>query len=150
MKLSDEIYLVIRKDLVYKKSASSPGFKTLEEIKKVIVDKDLFMMIKKQVENAFDFKTALANGIYMLDKKGNKINRIRRIRCKESMKYETAVKIHEHSFKSAKEYKRQTLAKNGENALCLYYQKGKEKAMNILSISQVAELKFRNDKQFFS
>ena len=150
MKLSDEIYLVIRKDLVYKKNASSPGFKTLEEIKKVIVDQNLFMMIKRQVETASDFKTALDNGIYMIDKKGKKINKIRHIRCKESMKYETAIKVHEHSFKSTKEYKRQTLAKNGENTLCLYYQKGKDRAINILSIGQVAELKFKNDLQFFN
>lgn len=106
-------------------------------------------MIKKQVEEAPDFKTALINGIYMIDKKGNRVNKIRRIRCKESMKYETAIKVHTHSFKSDKEYKRFTLAKNGENALCLFYKNEKAKAINILSISQVAELKFRKDQQYF-
>lgn len=149
MILEEEPILVIRKDLVYKKDANSPGFKTLEEIEKAIVDKDLFQMIKTQVEEAPDFKTALNNGIYMFDKKGNKVNRIRRIRCKESMKYETAIKVHTHSFKSDKEYKQFTLAKNGENALCLFYKNDNAKAMNILSISQVAELKFKNDKQYF-
>src|SRR5690606_21032307 len=100
MILEETPILVIRKDLVYKKDANSPGFKTLEEIEKVIVDNDLFQMIKKQVEEAPDFKTALTNGVYMIDRKGNKVNRIRRIRCKESMKYSTAVKVHTHSFKS--------------------------------------------------
>src|SRR5690606_35829844 len=149
MILEEDPILVIRKDLVYKKDANSPGFKTLEEIEKVIVDKDLFQMIKKQVEGASDFKTVLNNGIYMFDRKGNKVNQIRRIRCKESMKYDTAVKVHTHSFKSDKEYKQFTLAKNGENALCLFYKNDNSKAMNILSISQVAEQKFQKDQQYF-
>lgn len=149
MILEETPILVIRKDLVYKKDANSPGFKTLEEIEKVIVDKDLFQMIKKQVEEAPDFKTALTNGVYMIDRKGNKVNRIRRIRCKESMKYDTAIKVHPHNFISDKEYKHFTLAKNGENALCLFYMNDRAKAMNILSISQVAELKFQRDQQYF-
>jgi CRISPR-associated endonuclease Csn1 len=149
MILDEEPILVIRKDLVYKKDANSPGFKTLEEIEKAIVDKDLFEKIKLQVEAAPDFKTALEKGVFMLDKKGNKINRIRRIRCKESMKYSTAVKVHTHAFQSEKEYKRFTLAKNGENALCLFYKNEQGKGMNILSIGQVARVKFRNNLQYF-
>lgn len=149
MILEETPILVIRKDLVYKKDANSPGFKTLEEIEKVIVDKDLLQMIKKQVEEAPDFKTALTNGIYMIDRNGNKVNKIRRIRCRESMKFDTAIKVHTHSFKSDKEYKQFTLAKNGENALCLFYKNEKVKAINILSISQVAELKYRKDRQYF-
>lgn len=141
--------LVIRKDLVYKKDTEPSGFKTLDEIEKVIVDKDLFQMIKKQVDSASDFKTALDEGIYMIGKDGTRVNKIRRIRCKEIMKFDTAVKVHTHSFKSDKDYKRFTLAKNGENALCLFYKKDNTKAMNILAISQVAELKFQNDKQYF-
>jgi CRISPR-associated endonuclease Csn1 len=149
MVLQENPVLVIRKELAYKKNADSPGFKTLEEIEKAIVDKDLFQIIKKQVEEYSDFKTALTEGIYMLDRKGNKVNRIRHIRCKEIMKYETAMKVHTHSFKSEKEYKQKTLAKNGENALCLFYKSDKGKAMNILTISQVAELKYKNDRRFF-
>lgn len=150
MILEETPVLVIRKDLVYKKDESAPGFKTLEEIEKVIVDKDLLQMIKVQVKNAPDFKTALTNGVYMLDRNGNRVNRIRRIRCIETaIKFETAVKVHTHSFKSDKEYKHFTLAKNGENALCLFYKNNETKTINILSISQVAELKFQKDQQFF-
>lgn len=149
MILEEEPILVIRTDLVYKKDTNSPGFKTLNEIEKAIVDKDLFKMIKVQVEAAQDFKTALEKGIFMLDKKGNRVNRIRRIRCKESMKYSTAVKVHTHTFQSEKEYKRFTLAKNGENALCLFYKNVQGKGINILSIEQVSETKFRNDLQYF-
>ncbi|AWM12580.1 hypothetical protein DI487_00960 [Flavobacterium sediminis] len=149
MILEEEPILVIRKELAYKKDANSPGFKTLEEIEKVIVDKDLFQMIKKQIEEATDFKTALIDGVYMLDKKGNKVNKIRRIRCKETLKFDTAVKVHTQTFQSNKEYKRYTLAKNGENTLCLFYKNQSGKAMNILSIGQVAESKIRNDKRYF-
>jgi CRISPR-associated endonuclease Csn1 len=83
------------------KDANSPGLKALK--KKAIVDKDLFKIIKKQVEET-DFKTALTEGVYMLDKKGNKVNKIRTIRCFENgLKYTTAIKVHNHSFVSDKE-----------------------------------------------
>jgi len=148
MKLHEDIYVVIRKPLIYKKDANSPGFKTLEEVEKVIVDKHLFQMIKKQVEQS-DFKTALINGVYMFDKEGNRINQIRRIRCKENLKYASAVKVHSHTFVSDKEYKRKTLAVNGENSLCLFYKNEKGRAINIQSIGQVAESGIKKDRQYF-
>lgn len=150
MILHDEIFVVLRKDLVYKKDANSPGFKSLDDIEKVIVDRPLFEMIKKQVDAAPDFKTAMTNGVYMLNKEGKPVNKIRRIRCKERIKYDSTVKVHKHHFSSDKEYKQKTLAVNGENALCLFYKNDKGKAINILSISEVAELKFKNDKMFFN
>lgn len=149
MIVEDDPILVIRKELVYKKDANSPGFKSLEEIDRVIVDRDLFAMIKKQVEEAPDFKTALNEGVYMIDGNGRRVNRIRRIRCKEAMKYSTAVRVHNHAYTSDKEYKRHTLAKNGENALCLFYKNGNSRAMTILSIGQVASLKFGSDHQYY-
>jgi CRISPR-associated endonuclease Csn1 len=149
MLLSEKPILVIRKSLVYKKDANTPGFKSLDEIEKAIIDKDLFKVIKQQVVEAPDFKTALENGIYMLDKKGNKVNRIRRIRCIEKMSYNSAIKVHKHTAKSEKEYKQYTLAKNGENVLCLFYKNEKGKAIQILNISEVAEMKFKNDQEYF-
>lgn len=149
MKLSEEPILVIRKELVYKKDNNSPGFKNLDELQNVIVDQALFEMIKKQVEEAGEFKTALNNGIWMYDKKGNRVNKIRRVRCKETMKFKTAVQVHHHSFPSKFEYKATTLAKNGENALCLFYKEGTNKGMNILSISEIAQLKPKDDTFFF-
>lgn len=149
MILKDEIYLAVRKPLVYKKDANSPGFKSLEEIEKVIVDKDLFKMIKKQVEES-DFKTALTEGVYMLDKNDNKVNKIRTIRCFENgLKYGTAIKVHNHSFVSDKEYKKTTLATNGENSYCLFYKSDLGKAMKILSIVDVAELKLKNFQNLY-
>lgn len=148
MILHDDTFVVLRKPLIYKKDANSSGFKTLEELGKVIVDKDLFKVIQKQVDET-DFKTALANGVFMFDKKGNKVNQISRIRCRESLKFDSAVKVHTHRFVSDKEYKRQTLAINGENSLCLFYKNEIGKAMKIQSIGKVAESKIKRDKQYF-
>lgn len=51
MILEEKIYLVVRKPFIYKVNADSPGFKTLDEVEKVIVDKDLFKMIKNKLKN---------------------------------------------------------------------------------------------------
>ena len=48
MILKDEIYLAVRKPLVYKKDANSPGFKSLEEVEKAIVDKDREALLKEK------------------------------------------------------------------------------------------------------
>lgn len=150
MILQDKIHIVKRRDLLYKKDANSSGFKSLDEIEKVIVDKALFEMIKKQVE-ASSLKTALENGVYMLDKNGNRVGqRIRRIRCFEGKKYENIAKIHTHSFTSSKEYKQYTLAQNGENTYCLFYQGDNGKAMRILSIIDLAELKIKNLQEIWN
>ncbi|MRI63588.1 hypothetical protein EDM00_06230 [Ornithobacterium rhinotracheale] len=144
--LEDEIKLVVRRDLLYKKDAQSPGFKNLDEIKKVIVDEALFKMIEKQVKEG-DFKTALTEGVYFLDKKGNKVNRIRRIRCFANLK--TAVQVSEQDFKSNKEYKNYLLANNAENSACLFYEKDKDRAMQILRLIDLAELKPKSERDFF-
>lgn len=150
MILEEKIYLVVRKPFIYKVNADSPGFKTLDEVEKVIVDKDLFKMIKKQVEES-DFKTALTEGVFMLDKNGNKVNKIRTIRCYENgLKYTTAIKVHNHSFVSDKEYKKNTLATNGENSYCLFYKNEFGRAMKILTIVDVANLKLKNIESLYN
>ena len=107
-------------------------------------------LIKKQVEET-DFKTALTEGVYMLDKKGNKVNKIRTIRCFENgLKYTTAIKVHNHSFVSDKDYKKSTLATNGENTYCLFYKSDSGKAMRILSIVDLAEIKLKNIQNLFT
>jgi CRISPR-associated endonuclease Csn1 len=151
MELQEKTFVVVRKPLLYKKDPNSPGFKSLDEIEKVIVDKDLFKMIKQQVE-ASDFKTALTEGVYMIGRNGEQINKIRRIRCFESLNYDSAVKVHTHSFVSKKEHKRKTLAINGENSLCLFYKSkdGKNKSISIQSIGRVGESKIKDDKHYFN
>lgn len=157
MVLDDTISLVIRRDLIYKKDANSSGFTSLEDIKKKIVDKALGELIEKQVNQEIDnggtLKSALEKGIWMLNKKREKKNKIRRIRCFESLKYETAIKVHEHTFASPKEYKQTTLAKNGENVFCLFYKgivKGKEeRAINVLGIFDLAKIKIKSKNELY-
>ncbi len=153
MVLEDEIKLVVRKPLVYAKDAASLGFKNLKEIEKVIVDKALFEIIEKQVKDADSFKSALENGIYMLNKKGHKVNKIRHIRCIDRLKHSTAVKPHTHDFLSDKEYKSTTYAQNGENVFCLFYKgtvKNKEeRAIRIIGIFDLTKLDIKNEKEFF-
>lgn len=153
MQLEDEIRLVIRKPLLYAKDATSPGFKNLAEIEKNIVDRALFEVIKKQVEEADSFKSALENGIYMLNKKGEKVNKIRHIRCFDRLKHATAVQPHQHDFVSEKEYKQTTYAQNGENVFCLFYKgnvKNKEeRAISIIGIFDLAKLGIKDEKDFF-
>lgn len=150
MVLEDEIFVVVRKPLLYKNDVNAPGFRTIDEIEKIIVDKALFKMIKKQVDDS-DFKTALSNGVYMLDREGNKVGeRIRRIRCFEKhLKYNTAAKIHKHRFESKKDYKKMTLAVNGENPYCLFYKGDAGKAMKVLSIVVLSELKLKDIKSLY-
>lgn len=150
MILEDKIYIVKRRDLLYKTDPNASGFKSLDEIEKVIVDKDLFKMIKKQVE-ASDFKTALTEGVYMLDENGNKVGqKIRRIRCFENnLKYENIIKVHQHTYASDKAYKQHTLATNGENTYCLFYKNEFGKAMEILSIVDLADLKIKSMNQIW-
>lgn len=153
MILEDDIKLVIRKPLSYAKDLASPGFKTLKEIEKVIVDRALFEMIKTQVDEADSFKDALENGIYMLNKKGERVNKIRHIRCFDRLKHTTAIRPHDHDFVSDKEYKQTTYAQNGENVFCLFYKgevKGKEeRAIYIIGIFDLAKLGIKDEKDFY-
>lgn len=155
MILKDEIRLVSRKKLKYKGTNDTEGFKNLAEIEKVIVDKDLFNQIQQQVSPK-TFKEDLETGVWMLDKKGNKVNQIKKIRCFESLKYETAVQVHQHQYKTSKTkkpYKEVTYSQNGENPYCLFYEgkiKGKvNKKIKILSLFEIAKTKLKDVKEVF-
>ncbi len=84
------LYYVIRKDLKFKKNANDTGFQTLADIKKDIVDLNVYEAIRKQVGSAGNsLKDAIDNGIFMLgkdgtpkkfDKRGNPLSKIRHIR----------------------------------------------------------------------
>ncbi len=89
----------------------------------------------------------------MLNKKGDKVNKIRHIRCFDRLKHATAVQPHQHDFVSEKPYKQTTYAQNGENVYCLFYKgniKGKEeRAISIIGIFDLAKLDIKNEKEFF-
>lgn len=158
MILEDEVKMVIRRSLEYKKDADSNGFKTLQDLKKVIVDLDLFEEIKKQVGSK-TFKDALEEGVWRLNKHGDKVNRIRRIRCwatsgRGFLKHSTALPIHTHSFSSRKEYKKMTYSVTEENVFCLFYEKKIDdeyvREFKLISTFKVANLGFSSEKCFFN
>ena len=51
-----------------------------DSLEKIIVDKHLYAMMRTQYPD-LSLKDATKEGLYMLDKKGNRINKIRHIRC---------------------------------------------------------------------
>lgn len=120
----EKIYYVKRRDLKFKANANDSGFKDWDDLEKSIVNKELIPMMKSQYPDK-SFKEALAEGLYMLDCEGNRINRIRHIRCYESVT--NPVRIKEQVYKSDKDYKNYLLAASADiYALCRYVNfKGK-------------------------
>lgn len=115
---TNKVYYVVRRELKFKKNASDSGFKSWDELEKAIVNKSLIPMMQSQYPDS-TFQEAMEQGVYMLDKNGNKINRIRHIRCYTSNK--NPIEIKEQTYKSNKEYKNYLLAASGETyALCKY------------------------------
>ena len=87
----DKEFYVVREPLKYKSSERDKGFKDWEEINKRIVDlshpadskefKPMVQMMIRQFPEGTTFKDACEQGIYMLDRNGCKVNKIRHIRC---------------------------------------------------------------------
>jgi CRISPR-associated endonuclease Csn1 len=111
---------VLRVPFQYKNKADAPGFKTLEEIEKVIVDRHLFNQIKKQTEKAGSLKEAFEQGIFMFNKKGEKENKIRRIRIFKSVT--EPLKIKKQTYLSKHEYKQHYYAGNATNSFFAIYE----------------------------
>src|SRR5690606_5414016 len=105
----------------YKKDSNTPGFKTLEEIEKQIVDEGLKVQIRKQVEKVGNLKDALEHGIYLLDKSGKPHgNKIRHIRVWASVS--EPLKIKKQTNLSKTEYKQHYYAGNATNSYFAIYQ----------------------------
>lgn len=137
--LSDETIYVVRKELSFKKNAQDSGFASWEELEKVIVDKPLYEMMRRQFGADVSFKEACEQGIFMFDKKGNKINRIRHIRCKTSVKNPLAIK--RHTYLSDKPYKQNYYAEVGDlYMMCKYENEDKtKKEYHIWSCFDISE-----------
>ncbi|MCK9206714.1 MAG: hypothetical protein M0P66_06335, partial [Salinivirgaceae bacterium] len=145
----DKLTFVVREPFVYKKDTNSPGFKSLEEIGSCIVDKHLFEMIKKHIGDK-DFKTAMNDGIYLYNKKGEKAGKIRHIRI--FVRATEPLKIKEQTYVSNKstfhiqnrEYKKYYYAGNGENYAYALYQgiiKNKtERSFKIINLIDTANI----------
>lgn len=83
-----------------------------------IVDPYLAKMIENQL-NGRTLKKAINDGVYMLDKKGNKLNKIRRVRTWQSV---DPMQIKQQTYKSKNEYKNYYYAKNAENTAFGFYK----------------------------
>jgi len=134
---NDEIFYVIRRELKYKKTQQDKGFKDLEDLQNQIVDKNLGKLIAQQCEGK-SFKDACEEGFYMIDKKGNRVNRIRHIRCFTSIKNPLAIK--KQTYKSDKEYKQNYYADVGDlYAMCKYINDSQKSVYKIYSLFDISE-----------
>ncbi|MEE0909624.1 MAG: HNH endonuclease domain-containing protein [Bacteroidales bacterium] len=129
---TDKVIYVVRRELKHKANAQDSGFKDWNDLEKVIVDKDLFKIMKSQFPEGTDFKTAVAEGIYMLNNKGEKVNKIRHVRCiVPSVK--NPLEIKKQTYKSKKEYKNKYYAAVGDLcAMSKYESEDKKKSKYIV------------------
>ena len=121
----EQIAYVIRVPLRHKVSSKDKGFSTWEDLEKVIVDKNLFQQLKNQYP-LLSFKEACEQGLYRLDRRGNRINQIRHVRC-----YVPSVKnplpIKKQTYLSDKPYKQSYWAAAGDACYLCKYQSADER-----------------------
>lgn len=135
---SEDVKYVLRRDLTYK-SGQVGNFKDWNDLEKVIVNKELVNMMKRQFPEGTPFKEACEQGIYMLDKKGNKINRIRHVRC-YTPNITNPIKIRKQTYKSNKDYKNYFYAKNGENIAFALYSDGHKRTYEYVSLMDASKI----------
>ena len=140
-RINPTLNFVIRRELKYKKSVADSGFASWADLEKVIVDKELFTLMKGQFSDETSFKDACEQGIYMIKKGKNgeadtKLYRIRHIRCKTKLK--NALKIKEQTYKSDKEYKRYFYSAVGDLYAMCCYTNGKVREFRIYSLYDVS------------
>ncbi|MHB1685756.1 MAG: type II CRISPR RNA-guided endonuclease Cas9 [Ignavibacteriaceae bacterium] len=149
--LENELSYVVREALIYKKDATSAGFNSLEEIKNCIVDPFVYKMIENQVGEK-SLKDAIAEGIWMLNKNGEKVNKIRHLRV--FVRDKEPLTIKKQTYLSKYEYKNDYYAANATSYLYALYQsedgKRKFKPLNLFKAAQLkSELDIKKDEDFF-
>ena len=141
-KIDPTIWFVIRRELKHKKSVQDTGFASWDDLEKVIVDKNLFKLMKEQFPEGTSFKDACEQGIYMI-KKGKdqehniKTHRIRHIRCHTSVR--SALKIKEQLNKSTKDYKQYFYAESGDLYTICCYTNSKKKEYRPYRLYDIAQ-----------
>ena len=146
----ERIQYVVREPLRYKASTKDKGFKDWKELNDRIVDlyipndskelKPIVKMMMSQFPEGTTFKDACEQGIYMLDRNGQKVNKIRHIRC-YGKNVSNPVKVKRHTYPSDKEYKQYILAALGDGsvyALCEYTD-GKTKEYKRYTYMEISE-----------
>jgi len=160
----DGLYYVIRKDLKYKKNANDTGFQTIDDIKKDIVDPNVYEAIRKQVESAGNsLKDAIDKGIYMLgkdgvpkkfDKHGSHLSKIRHLRVYVrsteplTIKKQTYISNKPLVHLQNREHKKYYYANNATSPYYVLYQ-GKikdkiERKYEIINLFDAARLRINN------
>lgn len=137
--ITDEnIRYVVRREFRFKKNDMEAGFKTWEELENSIVNTDLVKMMKSQFPEGTSFKDAFAEGIYMLDRKGNKVNKIRHVRCYTSAK--NPVEVKEQTYRSTYGYKNSYYSEVGDMYVMCKYQSDdlKESSVQIYSLFDIS------------
>ena len=134
----EDISYVIRRELKYKKTPTDKGFKDLDDLHMSIVDEGLFNIIKQQCDGK-SFKEACDDGFYMLNRDGDKVNKIRHVRCYTSVKKPLAIK--RQSYLSDKEYKQSYYAEVGDlYAMCKYCNADKTKVRyEVINLFDITE-----------
>lgn len=143
-----EVRYVVRRILKYKSSSIDSGFSSWDELEKVIVDKDLFSIMKGQFPTDTSIKEACEKGIYMFKKNKDgkidfseecKVNKIRHIRCFTSVK--NPLEIKEQTYLSSKPYKQKYYAEMGDlYVMCKYEDSSKtEKEFRLLGLFDISE-----------
>lgn len=146
----DKELFAVREPLKYKTSSKDSGFKDWKELNDRLVDlnytptdgeyKPIVRMMMRQFPEGTSFKDACEQGIYMLDKNGNKVNKIRHIRC-YGKNVTNPIRVKKHTCLSNKEYKQYVWAVLGESsiyALC-EYSDGKSKAYQRFTNMDISE-----------
>lgn len=117
-------------DFIYNEKNDGFRFVVRKEVNKdlnidTIVDPHLKKMISNQLNKRSIDKTLKEDGgLWMLDRNGNKVNKIRHVRCfADDVTNPLAIK--RQTNLSNKEYKNDYWAKSGENYICALYQEVK-------------------------
>ena len=103
---------VVRKPLKYKANQTDTGFTDWKDLEKRIVNPDLYQIIRSQFSDSTSFKQACESGFYMLNKKGNKVNKIHTVRCYVHASNPLVLK--KQVYQSNKEYKNFFYVENDE------------------------------------
>ena len=114
--------------------------KPIESLKKLedLVDHHLAEMIRKQQGNK-SLSETISQGVWALDKSGNKVNRIRRVRC--WVRNASLMKVKEQTYKSKHSYKNYYYADTGDNyAFGLYADEKGNKKILTRNLFQVAKI----------
>lgn len=147
----EKVRYVIRVPFKYKANANDTGFKTLDEIKKQIVDEGLKIDIEKQVNAAGGLKEAFEKGIHLLDQNGKPHgNPIRHIRVWASVS--EPLKIKKQTNLSEKEYKQHYYAGNATNSYFAIYKGNKLQysvRRNLFEVSELISGETKNPIQLF-